>query len=340
MKNRILRSGFFMIMALMLPLGIVMARGTFKDYSLSLDNLREFYSYQFIHQIDQIPPDILRNHSATIKKVDEIIRKNNEEGTITSEANDFDLDYYYRNIALGVYPYIQDESLKKEVKSLMEDIVKKLVNSEALEKHNQDTYGDQLPEPTTENGITSEKLMHISLKGSGYNVSKAVEYAKKWTQPGSIVRNPAYQKYANDCTNFVSQVLHDSAAGGISYIHNDNWGWDYNDVSNWYHALGSGYNGPSWTWGGAENLYNHLKNYSTNVRRLYNWNDVQVGDVVSWDIYNDGKFNINHSTVVTKKTGTGSSGLYFTYHSNEREDEPFKTLSDAGYVGYAWAINH
>ena len=56
----------------------------------------------------------------------------------------------------------------------------------------------------------------------------------------SELRNPAYDFYGvdEDCTNFVSQVLHDSAAGGLPYVHNDNWGFDYKDSDNWYYADG------------------------------------------------------------------------------------------------------
>ena len=45
-----------------------------------------------------------------------------------------------------------------------------------------------------------------------------------------------FMRGKRDCTNFVSQVLHDSAAGGLPYINNDNWGFDYDDPDNWYYA--------------------------------------------------------------------------------------------------------
>ena len=52
---------------------------------------------------------------------------------------------------------------------------------------------------------------------------------------------------------------------------------------------------------------------------------------------NDGTFHIGHNTVVTKiQSGT----IYLTYHSIDKEDEPISTLLNAGYLGYAWAINH
>lgn len=165
-----------------------------------------------------------------------------------------------------------------------------------------------------------------------------MSYAKTWTQNGSELRNSSYNYYAslNDCTNFISQVLHDSSAGNLAYVHHDNWGWDYDDADNWYYANGF-LDPPSYTWGGASNLYTHLSSYGTNVRRLYYWSDVKLGDIVQWDTTGNGVFDIGHSTVVTKISG----GIYYlTYHTTDKEDETYKTLTSAGYTPYAWAINH
>ena len=300
--------------------------------------LTKFYEAQSKHFYDSVPSDILQKHTTTIDKADKKIASENVEGALMSTATDFDLNYYAKIIKVGIIPYA-DNGFRKELQELTNDIDKYTIDSEQIEKSNRTMFGNKIPEPTTDGKSATTDNVRISLNGSGYDVNSAVSYAYTWTQNGSQLRNPSYNFYAgmNDCTNFVSQVLHDANAGEIPYIRIDHWGWDYDDPDNWYYA-NSWLNPPSWTWGGAHNLYWHLKNYSSNVRRLYYWNDVRVGDIVQWDLKpNDGVFHIEHSTVVTKiQNGT----IYLTYHSTDKEDEPITTFTIAGYLGYAWAINH
>lgn len=222
----------------------------------------------------------------------------------------------------------------------MSDIDKRTIDYQRLKEFNRAKFGDEMPAPTKFGENAAGDMVKISLNGSGYNVTNAVNYARAWTQNGAMLRNPNYNYYAglNDCTNFVSQVLHDASAGTIPYIHIDHWGWDYDDPDNWYYSNNGWPDRPSWTWGGAHNQYWHLASWSSNVRRLYYWSDVRVGDVVMWDTKpNDGVFHIGHNSVVTKiQNGT----IYLTYHTTDKEDESISTFFNAGYIGYAWAINH
>jgi hypothetical protein len=304
------------------------------------ERLAEFYEAQFQRFYDSIPLEISRKHAATIAKVDKKITSENMTGAITSKTKNFDLDYYAHVIKVGIIPYA-DKNFEKELQGLIDDIDKYTIDWERLKENNRVMSGGETPIPATTGKSTAAYDVRISLNGSGYNVTNAVNYARTWTQNGTELRNPSYNYFAgmNDCTNFVSQVLHDSSAGKIPYVHIDTPWYDYDDLDNWYYEKGwLWYQRPSNTWGGAHNLYWHLKNYSSNVRRLYYWSDVRVGDIVQWDMEPyDGKFHIGHSTVVTK---IQNGVIYLTYHSIDKEDEPITTFTNKGYLGYPWAINH
>lgn len=305
------------------------------------EKLAKSHEAQFKRFYDSVPADILQKYATTIAKVDKKIKDEKLAGAITSQASQFDLNYYGDTIKIGVLPYVdKNNPFSKELQELVNDIDKYTINYQHLQEFNKAHFGNTMPAPTTLLGENATgDMVRISLNGSGYNATKAVSYARTWTQNWTQLRNPNYNYYAgmNDCTNFVSQVLHDSNAGNIPYIRTDSWGWDYDDPDNWYYA-NSFLNPPSWTWGGAHNQYAHLLNYSSNVRRVYSTSDLRVGDVVMWDTNpNDGTFHIGHNTVVTKiQNGT----IYLTYHTTDREDEPISTLFNLGYLAYGWAINH
>lgn len=194
------------------------------------------------------------------------------------------------------------------------------------------------------------KIARPYLNGNGYNAEKAVEYAYKWTMDSDDPnyqpkRNPDYNYYKkgdnltswNDCTNFVSQVLHEG--GGIDQVHKDVWGLDYKSMENWYYNEGWFFSQkPSYSWGGADSLYKHLKSHSEGVRRVYNTSDLQIGDLVQVDMEDDGKFHIDHSVVVTK---IEDGEIFVTYHTTDQVDEPLSTFyKNDEYTMYAWAINH
>jgi hypothetical protein len=303
--------------------------------------LKKYHEHSFEKFQNHVPADVVTNHKTALEKADGFIKKNNIPDAITSKSEDFDLGYYNKVLSIGVLPYVKEEEAKEEIRSLIKDISNKTTDKERIKKENQKVFGGNPPESTTdsEEGVNEEDKIDISLHGFRYDADDAVDYAKKWTRNGYVTRNPDYDWYdgMNDCTNFVSQVLHDSSAGGISYVRTDVPGWDYKSEKNWYYSDWK----PSWTWGGAHNLYYHLMNQSSNVRRLYYWRYVEEGDIIQFDMEpDDGTFHIGHSVVVTKKTSNSSHGLYVTYHTTDKEDEPLKTFLDAGYRGYAWAIGH
>lgn len=122
-----------------------------------------------------------------------------------------------------------------------------------------------------------------------YNRQQAVQYAEMyWNQ-----RNPNYRYFGEDnCTNFISQVLH---AGGIpmDYANSPNRGW-------WYQHKGGGKDQWSYSWAVAHSLHQYLnqkRNRGLKAVIYERPEQLQLGDVISYDWEGDGRWN--HFTVVT-----------------------------------------
>ncbi|MFC9762741.1 amidase domain-containing protein [Rhodococcus jostii] len=96
-----------------------------------------------------------------------------------------------------------------------------------------------------------------------YDGAKAIAYADKWTTNGTggrDTKNPAYPTDNDDCTFFVSQVLREGGMGlvgtknPLDHSHNDQW---------WYVPDTAGGFVQTYSWGGAQNLFDYLTH--TNV---------------------------------------------------------------------------
>ncbi|HEU4964212.1 MAG TPA: amidase domain-containing protein [Bacilli bacterium] len=114
-----------------------------------------------------------------------------------------------------------------------------------------------------------------------YNRVAAYKYAELWWDGF----NPAYKRMPdNDCTNFVSQVLH---AGGIPMVPSSSRskGWWYRNANN----------GWSYSWTVAHSLRNALSRYM-NAQALSDPRQLKVGDIICYDWDGDNRWQ--HNTVV------------------------------------------
>ena len=160
-----------------------------------------------------------------------------------------------------------------------------------------------------------------------YSRSAAVAYAKKWAK----IDNPAYGRIEpNDCTNFVSQTLLAGGwtmAGGSCDDRKSDQAW-------WFGPRECRWVGgrpwttevkASFTWGGAQNLYNHMQTMGRGTT-VANPMDLEPGDILQMDMgeghYGAGR--IGHSMVVTEKT---TDDLKLSYHEPQKLDEPFSAIS-------------
>ncbi|PLS02070.1 amidase domain-containing protein [Neobacillus cucumis] len=135
-----------------------------------------------------------------------------------------------------------------------------------------------------------------------YNRLKAVQYAEHWWNS----YNPAYKKFQNDCTNFISQCLHVGGAPMRGYPKRDA-GW-WLQRSNW-----------SYSWAVAHSLRLYLSNSNSGLRakEVSSPDQLLLGDVICYDFEGDGRFN--HNTIVTGKDGYGMPLVNaHTYNSRKR----------------------
>ena len=143
-----------------------------------------------------------------------------------------------------------------------------------------------------------------------YDRRRAIQYAERWWNEF----NPAYRKFTDDCTNFISQCLH---AGGIPM-----WG-SPNRGKGWWMR------GKSWSysWTSAHGFYLLLaKSGGIRTKKVANPQELNVGDIICIDFEGNGRFD--HSLIVTAKDANGmplvnahttnSRHRYWSYEDSSR----------------------
>jgi hypothetical protein len=135
--------------------------------------------------------------------------------------------------------------------------------------------------PMTELPKEDTSLERLSYQ---YNRLKAVQYAERWWNS----YNPAYKKFENDCTNFISQCLNVGGGPMRGYPNRGNGWWFMNQ--NW-----------SYSWSMANSLRLYLTNSKVGLmaREVGSPDELSLGDIICYDFEGDGRFN--HNTIVTGK---------------------------------------
>ncbi|WP_428909488.1 amidase domain-containing protein [Niallia sp. Krafla_26] len=139
--------------------------------------------------------------------------------------------------------------------------------------------------PMEEPGDDEDQQERIAFQ---YNRQKAVQYAERWWND----YNPAYKNFKVDCTNYVSQCLHQGGAPMRGHPNRSQGWWMQNN--NW-----------SYSWSVAHALQLHLKSSKSGLRarEVSNPEELLPGDVICYDFEGDGRFN--HNTIVTGKDANG-----------------------------------
>lgn len=135
-----------------------------------------------------------------------------------------------------------------------------------------------------------------------YDRLKAVQYAERWWNS----YNPAYKKFENDCTNFISQCLR-TGGGPMRGYPNRGTGW-WLQSNNW-----------SYSWAMAHSLRLYFGNSKLGLRanEVSSPDQLLLGDVICYDFEGDGRFN--HNTIVTGKDAYGLPLVNaHTYNSRQR----------------------
>ncbi len=267
-------------------------------------------------------------------KVMKVIEEHFKKQDIAVSNNIDDIEYQSLVKALGMDFDSFDENIMSEVIEfvkfidLYENIEKNKEIKRLLNKYNEKTItADEIsilvnlaPMSDKDNStVDIDKLENnkepiaapLTLFKNGYNNTKAINYAYKWTDNYKKLRNTNQYGYysvnANDCTNFVSQCLKEGGMKHRSGVYTSTSAWFYNNTK------------PSHTWGGANNFYKHWKTRSGIATSSAN---LSTGDVVSADFSDDG--DIDHAAIITKDNATSSSNSsknkYLTQHTTDRKE--------------------
>ncbi len=148
--------------------------------------------------------------------------------------------------------------------------------------------------------FTSDETNDLTRQTYIYDRLKAVQYAERWWND----YNPAFRKFTDDCTNYISQCLYAGGAPMRGYP-NRSQGWWYRG-DNW-----------SYSWAVAHSLRWYLGTSKTGLRarEVADPRELQLGDVICYDFEGDGRFN--HNTIVTAKDANGMP-LVNAHTSNSR----------------------
>ncbi|MGG1664562.1 amidase domain-containing protein [Brevibacillus sp. NRS-1366] len=142
-----------------------------------------------------------------------------------------------------------------------------------------------VPGSAVEDAITQPLL--VVHGAGGYNPERAVAYAERYWN----TTNPAYPRFTDDCTNFISQCLH---AGGIPMLFSKEKG------KGWWMRTGKGGEW-SYSWAVAHSLYLMLKSGGAPMRAVVKSSAAELvpGDIICYDFDGDGRFQ--HNTIVVAK---------------------------------------
>jgi hypothetical protein len=245
------------------------------------------------------------NFQKAIKKIDNLAKRNAEivkakaAGRIIEREEDGEFHsvkylVHYQFLIKQKGTLFQEEEVETRMcKFYRNDLI---MDEEVIEMN-------ELPDDSHLDRVYREDLGDDSERISyKYDRLKAVQYAERWWNS----YNPAYQKFENDCTNFISQCLR---AGGAPMRGNPNRGngWWYQS-KNW-----------SYSWSVAHALRIYLGNSKSGLRakEVSSPDQLMLGDVICYDFEGDGRYN--HNTIVTGKDAAGMPLVNaHTYNSRAR----------------------
>lgn len=153
-----------------------------------------------------------------------------------------------------------------------------------------------------------------------YNRYGAVDYAKKW----ALSRNPEYYDFQQyDCTNFISQAIHE---GSLAAMSNESLsGWYYYDVYN---------RGVAWAAVDAFHVFttheyerDYFYQFGPEGCDLLSKYDLRLGDIVQFDFELDSENEFEHSVIITAMEYVyGENFYYFSAHSDNYVDKPLDSV--------------
>lgn len=202
------------------------------------------------------------------------------------------------------------KNLKQDVKDFYKEFSKELSNATVAKSNS--TVDNQIMALTESNSTLGNQIMEVASTATTYNRSGATKYA----MDHAYNYNPDYHNYdgnngdgRGDCTNFISQCLHDG--GGLK----EHTGTVYSDTC-WFYTT-SGNRSSSWT--GAEQFNSYIKSSVSKINAsVSSFNSVGFGDIIQ--LINTSTGDASHSLIVTGivYNGSGRCDLLFCCHSTDK----------------------
>nr|WP_263328488.1 amidase domain-containing protein [Neobacillus sp. Marseille-Q6967] len=241
-----------------------------------------------------------RNYKKAHIKIDSLLRRSaeivkvNASGKIIGKSVDRDFEtityqVHYRYLIKQKGTLYQEEEVEVRMAKFFKDDL--ILDEEIMPIQSTPNPQEPVEEPEIEERLSYQ-----------YNRLKAVQYAERWWN----TYNPAYKKFENDCTNYISQCLHAGEAPMRGYPNRGNGWWMRNN--NW-----------SYSWAVAHSLRLYLPNSKSGLkaREVSSPDQLFLGDIICYDFEGDGRYN--HNTIVTGKDAYGMPLVNaHTYNSRMR----------------------
>ncbi|MCA1056582.1 amidase domain-containing protein [Rossellomorea aquimaris] len=228
----------------------------------------------FQHEKVKRKKDLFQRRNAEIVKVEAsgMVREIKEQPDDTSSVL-YDVHYKYL-VKQGSFFYLEEE-----------------VENRRAVYYDGHLYDDgEVPVTVDELSSLDDPPAHNEEDRVSYQYDRlsAVQYAEKWWN----TYNPAYRKFENDCTNFISQCLHAGNAPMRGYPSQGK-GW-------WMRGNSWSY---SWTVANSMRLHLPASTIGLRAREVGSPHKLKLGDVICYDFEGDGRFD--HTTIVTGRDADG-----------------------------------
>lgn len=231
----------------------------------------------------ELCPKIEKKKEGLLKRDAEIVKAKALgkiiQRTIQDDVNKVDYQVHMQYLIKQKEYFYQEEEIEHRVANFYQNVL--ITDKETDPVVN----GEKDPETTTDDVNLSLSLemdraeMRIAYQ---YDRRQAVQYAERWWNS----YNPAYKKFENDCTNYISQCLH-AGGGPMRGYPNRGKGW-WMRGNNW-----------SYSWAIANALRLYLANSTTGLRakEVGSPEELLLGDVICYDFQGNGRYD--HNTMVT-----------------------------------------
>ncbi|HLU21429.1 MAG TPA: amidase domain-containing protein [Bacillaceae bacterium] len=259
---------------------------------------------QLLAKLDERIEQIVRrrkvNDEKIIKKLDSCMKRKADIVKVLAEGqiNSLDED--------GEHVYLHyDVRLKYLIRQCGKMYIEEEVENRKASFYKGSLYEEvEVPVPTSQQPLDLFIDTDSSLERAPfyYDRLKAVQYAERWWNE----YNPAYEKFENDCTNYISQCLRAGGSPMRGYPNRSN-GWWYQN-KNWSY---------SWSVANALKIYLGSSKTGLRAREVHDPLELKLGDVICYDFQGDGRFD--HNTIVTGKDYNGEPLVNaHTYNSRMR----------------------